>query len=112
MPCHAPHGSIMPLSFTHDAPAQRVVFAPGALSKVREETERLGITRVLIIATPGSGARLGARVRELLGSWAAGLHAAAAIHTPESIVQDGVRTAQELRADALVATGGGSAIGL
>jgi hypothetical protein len=30
-------------SFTHDVPSQRVVFASGALTRVGEEAERLGL---------------------------------------------------------------------
>ena len=98
--------------FVHDAPSQRVVFGPGALAKVAEEAERLGVSHALVIATPGSGARLGARVAELLGERAAGLHAQAVIHTPRSLAATGLQAAQAAKADGLIAVGGGSAIGL
>ena len=61
-------------SFVHDIPGQRVVFAPGAVTRVGDEAGRLGLSRALVIATPGSGARLGGRLIEILGSRAAGLH--------------------------------------
>jgi maleylacetate reductase len=98
--------------FIHDAPSQRLVFAPGAVARVAEEAERLGLARALIVATPGSGARLGARVKDLLGPRAAGLHAEAVIHTPRDLAAQGVQAAQAARADGLIAAGGGSAIGL
>jgi maleylacetate reductase len=98
--------------FVHDAPSQRLVFAPGAVAKIAEEAERLGIARALIVATPGSGARLGARVQGLLGARAAGLHAEAVIHTPRSLAAQGLQAAKAAKADGLVAVGGGSAIGL
>src|SRR5215468_4480629 len=102
----------MSLSFVHDAPAQRVVLGFGAIARVADEAARLGIAHALVIATPGSGARLGARVVELIGSRAAGLHAHAVIHVPRAVAQAGLAAAQAARADGLVAAGGGSAIGL
>jgi hypothetical protein len=52
-------------SFVHDLPSQRVVFAPGAAARLPDEAARLGLNRVLVIATRGSGARLGARLADL-----------------------------------------------
>ena len=102
----------MSLSFTHDVPPQRVIFASGALKRVAEETERLNVARALVIATPGSGLRLGKQVVELLGSRAVALHAHAVIHVPKAVAESGLAAAREARADGLVAVGGGSAIGL
>ena len=55
-------------AFTHDVPPQRVVFASGALARVGDEAARLKIDRALVVATPGSGARLGKKVGDLLGA--------------------------------------------
>jgi maleylacetate reductase len=98
--------------FTHDVPPQRVVFASGALARVNAEAEALGFARPLVVATPGSGARLGAKVVELLGARAADLHAHAVIHVPKAIAEAGLAVARDKKADGLVAIGGGSAIGL
>jgi len=98
--------------FVHDAPAQRVVFGLGAIARVADEAARLGVARALVIATPGSGARLGARVADLLGARAAGLHAEAVIHVPRAVAETGLAAARNAKADGLVAVGGGSAIGL
>jgi maleylacetate reductase len=100
------------LAFTHDVPPQRVVFASGALTRVGDEAARLNLSRALVIATPGSGARLGQKVVELLGARAAGLHAQAVIHVPKAIADAGLQAARDSKADGLVAVGGGSAIGL
>ena len=102
----------MPPSFTHDAPAQRVVFGAGAIARVGDEAARLGVARALVIATPGSGARLGARVADLLGSRSAGVHAEAVIHVPRAVAAAGLAAAKSTKADGLIAAGGGSAIGL
>jgi maleylacetate reductase len=102
----------MPASFIHDAPPQRVVFGAGATARIADEAARLGLTRALVIATPGSGMRLGLRVVELLGSNSSGLHAYAAIHVPRAVAEAGLVAAEAAAADGLVAAGGGSAIGL
>jgi len=100
------------ISFTHDVSAQRVVFAAGALARVDEEAERLGLSRVLVVATPGSGARLGEKVVEILAARSVGLHAGAVIHVPKVVAEAGLAAARAANADGLVAAGGGSAIGL
>jgi maleylacetate reductase len=102
----------MTVSFTHDVPPQRVVFAAGALARVGEEAERLGLSWALVVATPGSGARLGQKVVETLGARAAGLHAQAVIHVPRAVAEAGLAATRAAKADGLVAAGGGSAIGL
>ena len=100
------------MQFVHDVPPQRVVFAPGAIGKVAEEAARLGLERALVIATPGSGARLGSRIADLLGSRSAGLHAQAVVHVPRPVAQAGLAAVRQAKADGLVAVGGGAAIGL
>ena len=102
----------MPHPFTHDTPEQRVVFAPGAVARIGEEAERLKLARALVVATPGSGARLGERIAEALGARSAGLHAQAVIHVPVAVARAGVEAARAAGADGLIAAGGGSAIGL
>lgn len=102
----------MTQAFVHDTPPQRVVFASGALERVADEAARLNFARALVVATPGSGARLGARIVALLGARAVGLYAQAVIHVPKAIAEAGVAAARTANADGLVAIGGGSAIGL
>jgi maleylacetate reductase len=99
-------------SFTHDVPPQRVVFGAGALARVGEEAERLGLSKALVVVTPGSGARLGQKVVETFGARAVGLHARAVIHVPKAVAEAGLAAARGAKADGLVAAGGGSAIGL
>lgn len=102
----------MTAPFIHDVPPQRVVFAPGALACVEEEAARLAMFQALVVATPGSGTRLGKKVVDLLGARAAGLHAQAVIHVPKAVAEAGLAAARETKADGLVVVGGGSAIGL
>jgi maleylacetate reductase len=102
----------MTASFIHDSPHQRVVFALGAVAQVPDEAARLGLRRALVVATPGSGARLGQRLAGLLGERAAGLHAQAVVHVPKAVAETGVAAARAAKADGVVAAGGGAAIGL
>lgn len=99
-------------AFIHDVPQQRVVFAAGSLAKLGEEAGRLGLTRVLVLATPGSGAPLAERAAGLLGSRAAAVHAHAVVHVPRAVAQAGLAKARAVTADGLLAVGGGAAIGL
>ncbi len=109
---HLARGAVKAVAFTHDVPPQRVVFASGALSRVGDEATRLKIERALVVATPGSGARLGQNVSDLLGARAVGLHAQAVMHVPKAVAEAGLEAAQRKNADGLIAVGGGSAIGL
>jgi maleylacetate reductase len=102
----------MSAAFTHDFPSQRVVFACGALARLGEEAARLGVTRALVMATAGSGARLAKQVMEVLGTRAAGLHPHAVVHVPKPVAEAGLAAARAAQADGLVAAGGGAAIGL
>jgi maleylacetate reductase len=89
-----------------------VVLRGGAIAQIGEEAARLGLGRALVVATPGSGARLGKTVVAHLGARAAGLHAQAVVHVPKTVAQAGLAAAHGCRADGLVAVGGGAAIGL
>ena len=100
----------MVASFIHEIQPQRVVFAAGAIERLGDEAARLGLHRALVIATPGSGARLGQQLVDILGSRAAGLHAQAVVHVPKAVAEAGLAAARG--ADGLVAAGGGAAIGL
>jgi maleylacetate reductase len=102
----------MVASFVQDVAPQRVVFAAGAIAQVPHEVARLGLTRTLVVATPGSGARLGQRLVGLLDGRAAGLHAQAALHVPKAVAEAGVAAARAAKADGIVAAGGGAATGL
>src|ERR1700734_4249528 len=83
---HLARGSVKAdYAFTHDVPLQRVIFACGALARIGDEVDRLKISRALIVATPGSGERLGKKVRDLLGARAVALHAQAVIHVPKAV---------------------------
>jgi len=101
----------MAREFTHTSLPSRVVFGAGSLGAVRTEVERLGLHCVLVLTTSGRRA-VADRVCELLGPSCAGVHAEAVSHVPAAVASAGIARAVEVGADATLAVGGGSAIGL
>jgi maleylacetate reductase len=97
--------------FTHVGLASRIVFGAGGLDRVLEEVELLGSTRTLLIAT--SSARDAADVAEVqLEDRFAGRIDEVVQHVPVAKADAARAKAAEVGADAIVAIGGGSAIGL
>jgi alcohol dehydrogenase class IV len=89
----------------------RVVFGAGALARLPEEFDRLGVTRALVACTRGQRA-LAEDAARRLGSRAAGIFDRAALHVPVEIAHEARRAAEADGADCCVAIGGGSTIGL
>ena len=100
-------------SFVHTAGPNRVVFGAGTLPRVRDEAERLGGSRVLLLSG-GSPALRGAtgRLREALGALVTAEFDGAAMHTPVEVTERALTLARDRRVDCLVAIGGGSTTGL
>lgn len=96
--------------FAAEWPGQRVVFGDGALGRLPAETDLLGVQRVLLIASarrPAAG-----RAAALLGGRLAGHWDDVRQHVPGDLASDVAARARQLRADAVIAVGGGSAIGV
>jgi maleylacetate reductase len=98
------------LSFVHDVPAVRVVFAAGSLAQVGDEVARLGCERVMTIAgghevvyAESITAQLGARQVATFGD--------VVMHVPVPVADRAVALARDLDVDCLVALGGGSSTG-
>lgn len=97
--------------FVHTFLPGRVVFGAGTLGQVAAEVEALGVRRALVVAT--NSARAAADVVEAqLGDLFAGRIDGVAQHVPTEVADHARTTARETDADAVVAIGGGSAIGL
>src|SRR3954454_16130730 len=99
-------------SFVYEALPTRVVFGSGTIARIREEVERLGVRRVLVLSTPGRGEGQANEIAALLGERSAGVHAGAVMHTPIDATEKALSVVRERAADALVAVGGGSTTGL
>ncbi len=98
-------------SFVHETQAQKVVFGPGSLERLPELVDTLELKRVLVLSTPEQRG-LGERVQSLLGARAVGLFSGAVMHVPVNVVDQALALAHERQADACVAVGGGSTLGL
>ena len=97
--------------FVYNASSARVIFGSGALARLPEEIVRLGLKRVLVLATPqqaGEAATLAQRI----GPAAAGTFAEAAMHTPTEVTERALAVVTAQGIDGLVAVGGGSTTGL
>ncbi|WP_458093489.1 maleylacetate reductase [Roseomonas sp. WA12] len=100
-----------PLHFIHAPTAQRVVFGAGSLNRLAPELDGMGARRVLVLSTPGQRA-LGERALAAIGPRGVALHAEARMHVPVAIAEAASARATDLGADAVLAAGGGSTIGL
>jgi alcohol dehydrogenase class IV len=98
-------------AFEFETAPGRVVFGRGAFSRLSAEVDRLKVGRVLVL-TPAGRSEQGHIAAATLGSHAAGVLAEAKMHTPVDFTERAMTVAAERQADALLAVGGGSTIGL
>jgi len=88
-----------------------VRFGPGVRRDTGSEIERLGCARAAILSTPGKVGMAEALASDI-GRRAAGVVPLAKMHTPVLVTEEALHEVKRLRADCLVAIGGGSTIGL
>jgi len=98
-------------TFVYTSHPSRVVFGSGTVGRLREEVERLGRSRVLLLSSSPL-AEASARVREVLGEAVVAEFDGAAMHTPVEVTERALAVLREASADCLVAVGGGSTTGL
>jgi maleylacetate reductase len=97
--------------FVYQSAPMRVVFGTGTLRQLPDELSRLGVVSALVLATPRQK-DLVASIREMIGERFAGVFTGAVMHTPVEVTERAMETVHDLRADCLVAIGGGSTTGL
>ena len=97
-------------NFLFDQPSYRVIFGVGALGQLRQEVDRLGGARVLIVCTEAERS-LAERVATQLGEVVTGIFDAAVMHHPVETVQAARDCARQLAADCCVTVGGGTTTG-
>jgi len=97
--------------FEYTAHPARVLFGSGTAARVREEVERLGRSRALLLAGPAV-ADAAARLADLLGPLLVARFDGAAMHTPVAVTGQALGVLRNADADCLIALGGGSTTGL
>ncbi|HEY3594574.1 MAG TPA: iron-containing alcohol dehydrogenase, partial [Polyangiaceae bacterium] len=98
-------------AFVYKGQPSHVVFGAGALDRLDSEVERLGAKRALLLCTVGQRS-LAEKVGLLLGPRLAGIFDQAVMHVPIETAEAARAMARDVGADACVAVGGGSTIGL
>ncbi|MEK1899097.1 MAG: maleylacetate reductase [Rhizobium sp.] len=97
--------------FVYTGNPGRVIFGSGTISRLAEEADRLGARRLLVLSTPEQESQA-QDIAAHLGTRVAGMYSKATMHTPTNVTADAMRQVEALRADGLVAIGGGSTTGL
>ncbi len=97
--------------FVYNANPGRVIFGGGTLSRLPAEVERLGLTRVLVLATPVQES-YAQDIARRIGARSAGVFADARMHTPVEVTERAMAAVAAQHIDGLVAVGGGSTTGL
>lgn len=97
--------------FTYAANPARVIFGRGTTVRAAEELERLGASRALILTTAPQAAD-GRALAAALGDPVVGHFSGAEMHTPTTVTERALAAFRNADADAVVAIGGGSTIGL
>lgn len=98
-------------TFTYTSLPGRVVFGHGRIAELADEIRRLELSRVVVLCTTGQAA-LAEAIATRLDSLAASVYPGAMMHVPEEVAEAAVEHVRALKADGMVAVGGGSAIGL
>jgi len=101
----------MTRQFTYSGSPAHIIFGNGASSEVGAWVEKLGCGHVLVLSTPHQAAD-GDALAKTLGALAAGTFSGAAMHTPVEVTEAALTKVHEVKADCIVALGGGSTTGL
>jgi maleylacetate reductase len=97
--------------FTYDALPGRVVFGAGSRGKLADELGSLGALRILVLSTPEQR-DMALETSAPLEGMVVGLFDRAVMHVPIATAQAARDEVSRLRADTVLAIGGGSTIGL
>ncbi|RFU65104.1 maleylacetate reductase [Peribacillus glennii] len=97
--------------FNYDSYNCRVVFGADSINNIKAEVEALKSKKALVISTPGR-LDIAKKIDDLLGDSSVGIFPDAVQHVPIETVENCLEIVDKVKADSLIAIGGGSAIGL
>ena len=90
---------------------ERVIYGPGKVAALKDEMERRGLKRALVVTTPVVAALpILQQVTGALGSHCAGVFSGVVQHVPRSTVNELEKEIEHVDADCVVSFGGGSPI--
>jgi maleylacetate reductase len=95
----------------HPLAHQRVRFGTGLRHEVGAEMDLLGCARAIVLSTPQQS-DMALDVAATLGDRAGGMFSGATMHTPIDVTEEALQHAVTVKADCIVAIGGGSTTGL
>jgi len=90
---------------------QNVHFEIGGRHTLGHILDDMGLSRAMVLTTPEQ-CDAAHEIASIIGDHAAGIYSRAAMHTPVDVTRDAVAHAREIKADCVIAIGGGSTIGL
>lgn len=95
-------------------PLEAVLFGPGSIGSLAAECERLGLSRLLVVASPSLARQidLEARFNEATGGRVAAVFTGCRPHVPHDVVLAAAEAARAAGADGVLSVGGGSPIDL
>jgi len=96
--------------FVHESSPMRVVFGAGRLADVPDEVDRMGCSRVLLVAG-GPDAAYADALADALGPRLAGRFFEVVMHVPVEVARAAADAARAANADLVVCLGGGSSTG-
>jgi maleylacetate reductase len=101
------------MEFSYVSYAQEVIFAPGALARLREAVDRFGWQRLMLCASPSmrAGGRV-ASIQSALGERLVTVFDRVRPHVQDYQVREVVELAAAQNVDAVIGLGGGSPIGM
>ncbi|MES0101875.1 maleylacetate reductase [Mesorhizobium sp. M0019] len=99
------------MKFTYQGSPAQIVFGEGSSKDIAKWIDKIGAKRALVLSTPQQKADAESMATGL-GGMAVGVFDGATMHTPVDVTGKAVSAALKLKADCVVALGGGSTTGL
>ena len=99
------------MEFVYNGLPSRVIFGAGKRNQVKEELERLGIERAIVLSTADQSTT-GAQFAQLIGDRLGAIFPGAVMHTPVQVTEAAMHQMQQMNCDGILSVGGGSTIGL
>lgn len=99
------------MEFVYNGLPSRVIFGQGKRAVVKEELERLGVKRAIVLSTADQSTT-GAQFAQMIGDRLGAIFPGAKMHTPVDVTESAMLQMTQMDCDGILSVGGGSTIGL